>query len=54
MQRLSQQFGLVGPDTSLIVLETLEDYLRYAIRPSGAARRVRRQVRSAGKRSRRC
>lgn len=38
MQRLSQQFGLVGPDTSLIVLETLEDYLRYAIRPSGTLR----------------
>ncbi|KAA8994828.1 DUF2135 domain-containing protein [Stenotrophomonas cyclobalanopsidis] len=38
MQRLSQQFGLVGPDTSLIVLETLQDYLRYAIRPAGALR----------------
>ncbi|HEL3781212.1 TPA: DUF2135 domain-containing protein [Stenotrophomonas maltophilia] len=38
MQLLSQQFGLVGPDTSLIVLETLEDYLRYAIRPSGTLR----------------
>ncbi len=38
MQRLSQQFGLVGPDTSLIVLETLDDYLRYAIRPLGALR----------------
>lgn len=38
MQRLSQQFGLVGPDTSLIVLETLEDYLRYSIRPAGTLR----------------
>ncbi|WP_313250128.1 VIT domain-containing protein [Stenotrophomonas indicatrix] len=38
MQRLSQQFCLVGPDTSLIVLETLDDYLRYAIRPSGKLR----------------
>ena len=38
MQLLSQQFGLVGPDTSLIVLETLDDYLRYAIRPSGKLR----------------
>ncbi|AWH25233.1 VIT domain-containing protein [Stenotrophomonas sp. YAU14D1_LEIMI4_1] len=38
MQRLSQRFGLVGPDTSLIVLETLDDYLRYAIRPAGALR----------------
>lgn len=38
MQRLSQQFGLAGPDTSLIVLESLDDYLRYAIRPAGALR----------------
>ena len=38
MQRLSQQFSLVGPNTSLIVLETLDDYLRYAIRPSGKLR----------------
>ncbi|WP_447934709.1 VIT domain-containing protein [Stenotrophomonas lactitubi] len=38
MQLLSQQFSLVGPDTSLIVLETLDDYLRYAIRPSGKLR----------------
>ncbi len=38
MHRLSQQFGMVGPDTSLIVLETLQDYLRYAIRPAGALR----------------
>ncbi|MEX0179063.1 MULTISPECIES: VIT domain-containing protein [unclassified Stenotrophomonas] len=49
MQRLSQQFSLVGPDTSLIVLETLDDYLRYAIRPSGKLRaeydqRLARQV----------
>ncbi|WP_312315689.1 VIT domain-containing protein [Stenotrophomonas sp.] len=33
IQALSQQFGLVGPETSLLVLETLEDYLRYGIRP---------------------
>lgn len=38
MQLLSQKFSLVGPDTSLIVLETLDDYLRYAIRPSGTLR----------------
>ena len=31
IQALSQRFGLVGPDTSLLVLETLDDYLRYAI-----------------------
>lgn len=53
MQRLSQQFGLVGPDTSLIVLETLEDYLRYAIRPAGRLRaeyeaRFARQVSDQG------
>ena len=29
---LSQQFGMVGADTSLLVLETLDDYLRYGIR----------------------
>lgn len=34
-QALSQRFGLVGPDTSLLVLETLDDYLRYGIRPAG-------------------
>jgi Ca-activated chloride channel homolog len=33
IRSLSQQFGLVGPDTSLLVLETLDDYLRYGIRP---------------------
>jgi hypothetical protein len=32
MRTLSRQFGLVGPDTSLLVLETLDDYLRYGIR----------------------
>lgn len=35
IQALSQRFGLVGPDTSLLVLETLDDYLRYGIRPAG-------------------
>ncbi|MET4615343.1 Ca-activated chloride channel family protein [Stenotrophomonas sp. 2619] len=29
---LSQQFGMVGADTSLLVLETLGDYLRHGIR----------------------
>ncbi|MCC7633411.1 DUF2135 domain-containing protein [Stenotrophomonas rhizophila] len=33
MRTLSRQFGLVGADTSLLVLETLDDYLRYGIRP---------------------
>jgi hypothetical protein len=32
MRALSRQFGLVGADTSLLVLETLDDYLRYGIR----------------------
>ncbi|KAF1017276.1 MAG: hypothetical protein GAK31_00538 [Stenotrophomonas maltophilia] len=38
LQRVSQHFGLVRPDTSLIVLETLDDYLRYAIRPPAPLR----------------
>lgn len=29
---LSRRFGIVGADTSLLVLETLDDYLRYGIR----------------------
>ncbi|MCF7749758.1 DUF2135 domain-containing protein [Bacillus subtilis subsp. subtilis] len=32
IRHLSQQFGRVGEDTSLLVLETLDDYLRYGIR----------------------
>ena len=35
---LAQQFGIVTADTSLIVLETLEDYLRYGIRPPAPLR----------------
>lgn len=35
---LSQQFGVVTADTSLLVLETLEDYLRYGIRPPAPLR----------------
>ena len=34
LQALALRFGLVGPDTSLLVLETLDDYLRYGIRPA--------------------
>ena len=37
-QALSQRFGLVGADTSLLVLETLDDYLRYGIRPAAPLR----------------
>lgn len=32
-QAFALKFGLVSADTSLMVLETLEDYLRYGIRP---------------------
>jgi len=39
IQALSQRFGLVGPDTSLLVLETLDDYLRYGIRPAAPLQR---------------
>ncbi|WP_421570535.1 VIT domain-containing protein [Stenotrophomonas sp. PD6] len=39
IQALSQRFGLVGADTSLLVLETLEDYLQYGIRPAGPLQR---------------
>ena len=35
---LSQQFGVVTADTSLLVLETLDDYLRYGIRPPAPLR----------------
>lgn len=35
---LAQQFGVVTADTSLLVLETLEDYLRYGIRPPAPLR----------------
>ncbi|MEG2805466.1 VIT domain-containing protein [Stenotrophomonas sp.] len=35
---LSRDFGLVGADTSLLVLENLEDYLEYGIRPAGPLR----------------
>ncbi|MEO6992463.1 MAG: VIT domain-containing protein [Lacunisphaera sp.] len=33
IRRTSQEFGVVTADTSLIVLETLQDYLRYDIAP---------------------
>ncbi|WP_244904249.1 VIT domain-containing protein [Pseudoxanthomonas wuyuanensis] len=33
IRRLGQQFGLVTAETSLIVLETVEDYVRYDIAP---------------------
>ncbi|MEA5666784.1 VIT domain-containing protein [Stenotrophomonas sp. MH1] len=58
MQRLSQAFSLVSEGTSLIVLDSLEDYLRFAIRPPAPMRaeyeqRFARQVadRDAARRS---
>jgi Ca-activated chloride channel family protein len=38
MQLLSQQFGMVSEGSSLLVLDAIEDYLRYAIRPPAALR----------------
>lgn len=38
MQLLSQQFGMVSEGSSLLVLDTIEDYLRYAIRPPAGLR----------------
>lgn len=38
MQLLSQQFGMVSEGSSLLVLDTIDDYLRYAIRPPAALR----------------
>lgn len=38
IRSLSQQFGLVGADTSLIMLETLDDYLANGIRPPAPLR----------------
>ncbi|MEN5425624.1 VIT domain-containing protein [Stenotrophomonas pennii] len=35
---LSQAFGLVGADTSLLVLESIEDYLQHGIRPPSPLR----------------
>ena len=38
MQRLAQAFSLVGEGTSLIVLDSIDDYLRHAIRPPAPLR----------------
>lgn len=38
MQLLSRQFGMVSEGSSLLVLDTIDDYLRYAIRPPAALR----------------
>ena len=38
IRRTSQEFGIVTADTSLIVLETLQDYLRYDIVPPEESR----------------
>ena len=59
MQLLSARYGLVDAGTSLIVLDTIEDYLRHAIRPPAPLReeyerRFARQVadREAARRQR--
>lgn len=38
MRELGQRFGLASPETSLIVLETLDDYVQYDILPPQALR----------------
>lgn len=37
-QQLASRFGLVSADTSLLVLENVDDYVRYAIAPPAALR----------------
>lgn len=46
IRRLGEQFRLVGPETSLIVLDNLADYLRYEILPPTAAMRAAYQQRA--------
>lgn len=46
IRRLGEQFRLVGPETSLIVLDNLADYLRYEIVPPTAAMRAAYQQRA--------
>ncbi len=38
IRRLGLAFGLVGPETSLIVLDTVADYVRYGIQPPASLR----------------
>jgi len=45
IRRLGEQFRLVGPETSLIVLDNLADYVRYDIVPPTAAMRAAYQQR---------
>lgn len=46
IRRLGEQFRLVGPETSLIVLDNLADYLRHEIVPPTAAMRAAYQQRA--------
>ena len=50
--RLGEEFGIVSRETSLIVLETPEDYARYGVTPPPAladqVERLRAQMRGAG------
>ncbi|HWA24478.1 MAG TPA: VIT domain-containing protein, partial [Lacunisphaera sp.] len=59
IRRTSREFGVVTADTSLIVLETLEDYIRYDIAPPEELRRdwesrrqMQLQIRQKGRDSR--
>ncbi len=40
IQSLGEKFSLVSPETSLIVLETLADFVRYEVRPPAGPMRV--------------
>ena len=50
--RLGEEFGIVSRETSLIVLETAEDYARYGVTPppalAGEVEHIRARMRGAG------
>ena len=43
MQALGQEYGIVTPGTSLLVLESLEQYQRHQVRPPASAPQMREQ-----------
>lgn len=47
IRRIGQQFGLPTRETSLIVLDRLEDYVRYDVMPPTAYRAAYEQIKSA-------
>lgn len=49
--RLGRQYSIAGPGTSLIVLESLDQYLRYAIEPPESLPRIRDEWQRAMKRT---